>query len=81
MPSAPPAHAVLVGEAVNAAGRRVASRLRTPEGYTLTAQTSLELVRRVLAGEGKPGFQTPAGPFGPDFITGIAGCSREDIDG
>jgi len=74
-------HAVLVGEAVNAAGRRVVSRLRTPEGYTLTAQTSLEIVRRVLAGEVKPGFQTPGGLFGADFITGIAGCSREDVAG
>jgi short subunit dehydrogenase-like uncharacterized protein len=74
-------HAILVGEAVNAAGASVVSRLRTPEGYSLTALTSLEIVRRVLAGEVKPGFQTPAGLFGADFITGIAGCSREDVEG
>ncbi|HUD29959.1 MAG TPA: hypothetical protein VMQ93_13885, partial [Novosphingobium sp.] len=43
--------AVLLGEAVNAAGERVVSKLRTPEGYTLTAMTSLETVRRVLSGE------------------------------
>jgi short subunit dehydrogenase-like uncharacterized protein len=72
-------HAILLGEAVNAAGQKVASRLLTPEGYTLTAMTSLEIARRTLAGEALPGFQTPSRVFGPDFISGFAGCSREDL--
>jgi short subunit dehydrogenase-like uncharacterized protein len=64
---------------VNAAGQKVASRLLTPEGYTLTAMTSVEIARRTLAGEALPGFQTPSRVFGPDFISGFAGCSREDL--
>ena len=56
------------------------SRLRTPEGYTLTAMTSLEIVRRVLAGDAKPGFQTPSSVFGADFITEFDGCVRTDIN-
>ena len=54
------------------------SKLTTPEGYTLTALTSLEIVRRVLAGQGKPGFQTPSRVFGADFIAGFEGCAFED---
>jgi short subunit dehydrogenase-like uncharacterized protein len=70
--------AVLIGEAVGADGKTAVSKLTTPEGYTLTGLTSLEIVRRVLAGEAKPGFQTPSKVFGPDFIAGIEGCAFED---
>ena len=73
-------YSVLYGEAVNAAGEKAVSRLRTPEGYTLTAMTSLEIVRRVLAGDAKPGFQTPSSVFGADFITEFDGCVRTDIN-
>ena len=73
------AQAVLIGEAVNAKGEKAVSRLTTPEGYTLTALTSLEIVRRVLAGEARPGFQTPSKVFGADFIAGIEGCAYEDL--
>ena len=70
----------VLGEAVSAAGQKVVSRLLTPEGYTLTAMTSLEIVRRVLAGETMPGFQTPSRVFGADFISGFDGCGREDLN-
>ena len=70
---------VLVGEAINAAGERVVSRL-CPEGYTLTAMTSLEIVRRTLAGDVRPGFQTPSLAFGADFITDFDGCVRQDMN-
>ena len=70
--------AVLIGEAVNAKGEKAVAKLTTPEGYTLTALTSLEIVKRVLAGEGKPGFQTPSRVFGPDFIAGFEGCAWID---
>lgn len=71
---------VLVGEAVNADGERVVSRLTSPEGYTLTAMTSLEIVRRALAGEIVPGFQTPSLAYGADFITEFDGCMRQDLN-
>lgn len=71
--------ALLIGEAVNARGKTVRTRLTTPEGYTLTALTSLEIVRRTLAGQAKPGFQTPSRVFGADFIAAIDGCRFEDL--
>jgi len=66
------------GEAEDAAGQRVVSRLRGPEGYTLTVLAALAVVERVLAGDAPPGFQTPATAYGPDFIMGLAGLVRED---
>ncbi|MGV8997173.1 MAG: saccharopine dehydrogenase family protein [Parvibaculaceae bacterium] len=71
---------VLIGEAVNAAGDRVVSRLTTPEGYTLTAMTSLEIVRRALGGDVHIGFQTPSLAYGADFITDFDGCIMQDLN-
>lgn len=71
--------AVLIGEVTNAKGEKKVSRLTTIEAYTLTAQTGLEIVRRALAGEAKPGFQTPATVFGAGFIAQFDGCYFEDL--
>ena len=70
---------VLIGEAVNAKGEKRVSRLRVPEGYTLTAMTSLEIVRRVLSGDYKEGFMTPALAYGEGFITQYQNCVLEDL--
>jgi short subunit dehydrogenase-like uncharacterized protein len=72
--------AVLVGTARNEKRDTVRTRLKTPEGYTLTARTSLDAAMRVAAGEFKPGFQTPSLAFGPDYILGFEGVTREDLN-
>jgi short subunit dehydrogenase-like uncharacterized protein len=72
--------AVILAEAVNAGGDCVRSRLETPDGYALTAMTAVEIARRVVAGETRPGFQTPSLAFGADFILGFEGCRREDLN-
>ena len=64
----------------NAKGEAVRTRLTTPEGYTLTARTSLDAALRVAAGEFKPGFQTPSMAFGPDYIMGFEGVMREELN-
>jgi len=69
----------LWGEVEDAHGRRACSRLRTPEGYTLTAMTSLAIVQRVLDGDVHPGFRTPSLAYGADFILEIEGVKREDV--
>jgi short subunit dehydrogenase-like uncharacterized protein len=71
---------LLWGRVEDADGRRAVSRLRTPEGYTLTARTSVEAVRRVLAGEAPVGFQTPSRAWGPDWILQFDGVQREDVE-
>ena len=42
--------------------------------------TSLEIVRRTLAGDVRPGFQTPSLAFGADFIIDFDGCVRQDMN-
>ncbi len=72
--------AVLIAAARNAKGDTVRSRLRTPEGYTLTAATGLAIVKRVLAGDFKPGFQTPSLAYGADFVLEFENVAREDLN-
>ncbi len=72
--------AVLVGQARNKTGQTVRARLRTPEGYSLTAATAFDAARRVAAGEVKPGFQTPSFAFGADYILNFDGVTREDLN-
>jgi short subunit dehydrogenase-like uncharacterized protein len=68
----------LWGEANDDAGQRVVSRLRGPDGYTLTVIASLAVVEQVIAGNSRPGFQTPSRVYGPDFVLGLEGMTRED---
>lgn len=69
----------LWGEAVNADRDAVRARLRTPNGYTLTAMTAVEIARRAVEGEARPGFHTPSQVFGADFILEFEGTTREDL--
>ncbi|CAN0627447.1 Saccharopine dehydrogenase [Burkholderia multivorans] len=71
--------AILLGTAWNEANAHVASRLTTPEPYTLTANTAAQIVLQVMAGELKPGFNTPSTAFGADFILQFADTRREDL--
>lgn len=68
----------LWGEARDASGGVVVSRLQTPDGYTLTAKTALLAAQAVLAGRAVPGFQTPSRAFGADFILDVPGSVRTD---
>jgi len=84
LPKDPPADrrragCAIVAEAEDRAGRRVSSRLHTPDQYTFTADAALTLVERVLAGELSAGFQTPARVYGADFVLALDGVTREDL--
>jgi short subunit dehydrogenase-like uncharacterized protein len=85
LPPGPPPHlragrrAVLVARAEASNGARVESRLVTPEAYSFTAISAVAAAARVLAGAVRPGFQTPAGLLGADFVLDIAGVERTDL--
>jgi short subunit dehydrogenase-like uncharacterized protein len=70
---------ILIGEASDQNGGHVVSKMISPEGYTCTALTTVEIMKRILNGEAKPGFQTPSLAYGADFIMQFDGAKREDI--
>lgn len=57
-------------------GQVVRAKLRTPEGYQLTALTTVEIMGRILNGDLKTGFQTPSLAYGADFILQFEGVTR-----
>lgn len=72
-------YSLLWGEVSNEAGDVATSRLKTPEGYTLTALTALLIVKRVLNGDAPIGFQTPSKAYGADLIMEVPGVVRTDV--
>lgn len=73
------AFATIIGEVTNEQGGRAVSKLRTKEGYTFTAQVTVEIMKRILNGEYKIGFQTPALAYGSEFVLQFEGVEREDL--
>jgi len=74
------ARSLVWGEVRDADGQVSRARLQGPEGYTLTAHSSLIITRKVLDKALKTGYQTPAGCYGPDLVLEIPGVFREDCD-
>ena len=70
---------ILVGEARDANGRCARSRLHTGDVYWFTALSAVAVAEKCIAGEWKPGFQTPSGVYGPDFALSLDGASRVDL--
>jgi short subunit dehydrogenase-like uncharacterized protein len=71
--------AIFIGEVTDQNGGRLTSKLIAPEGYTCTALTAVEVMKRILNGEYKPGFQTPSLVYGKDFIMQFERVKREDL--
>eukprot|EP00244_Chara_vulgaris_P004032 TRINITY_DN1775_c0_g1_i2.p1 TRINITY_DN1775_c0_g1~~TRINITY_DN1775_c0_g1_i2.p1 ORF type:complete len:369 (+),score=54.46 TRINITY_DN1775_c0_g1_i2:88-1194(+) len=70
-----------VGEARDEAGGKVARAIaNVGAAYPFTASCSVEVARRVLQGDFKPGFQTTTSAYGPDFILSIPGENAEVKD-
>ncbi len=70
----------LWGEATDNRGNRVAARLHGPEaGVDWTTLAALAVVKRVLAGDFQPGFQTPGRVYGADFALEAPGVAREEL--
>ncbi|TBR18150.1 MAG: hypothetical protein EPO57_07980 [Chitinophagaceae bacterium] len=67
------------GEVTNSNRESAAARLIGPDGYTLTAHSSLIIAKKILEGNFKLGYQTPAGCYGEDLILEVIGVTREVI--
>jgi short subunit dehydrogenase-like uncharacterized protein len=68
-----------VVEVTGADGHTVRSVIETVNGYSFTPLAAVEAARRVLAGEHRPGFQTPVTVFGPGFAESIGGTVITDL--
>lgn len=64
------------GEARAADGRTIQALISGPNGYTLTAQAAVRIAEAVAGGGVAPGFHTPAGALGPDFVLSVPGVHR-----
>jgi short subunit dehydrogenase-like uncharacterized protein len=67
-----------VAEVTAADGSVACSMIETVNGYSYTPLAAIEAVRRVLSGERKLGFETPARIFGGEFAQSIAGTTITD---
>jgi short subunit dehydrogenase-like uncharacterized protein len=61
------------GEVSNAAGSKLALKLRTPAAYSLTVDSAVTAVARLLASDLAPGAYTPSLAFGPEFVLSLQG--------
>lgn len=69
----------IYGEAWDDGGHRVAMRLRTREGYTLTAESGVKATLRVLEGRLAPGAYTPSMAFGADYVLDLEGTKLSRV--
>lgn len=69
---------LMIGE-MRDADQVIRAKLRTPEGYRCTALTAVEIMKRILDNDYRPGFQTPSLAYGADFILQFDGVEREDL--
>jgi short subunit dehydrogenase-like uncharacterized protein len=56
------------GEVSNASGKKLSSAISCMDGYTLTAHSSLLISQKILEGNFKTGYQTPAGCYGENLV-------------
>ena len=69
----------LWGKVWDGSGKESSARLETIDGYTLTAKTSVLIAEKILNGNFKTGYQTPAMAYGADLILETEGTKRMDL--
>ena len=70
----------LIVEVCNAAGHTVQLRLSSPDPYTVTRQSAVEIMHRVMARNFKPGFQTPAAMYGDSLLKVLSGLQIDQCE-
>jgi len=61
------------GVAEDDTGKKVTALLSGPEAYDFTALAAVAVMKRIVKGEAKAGFQTPATVYGADLVREIPG--------
>ena len=62
------------GEVKDLKGHSISARVEIPEAYYFTAISAVHIAQLTYKGEWKPGFQTPAGCYGYELLSGICGA-------
>lgn len=70
---------MVMAEVRNQAGVIRKGLLKGPDGYTMTARASVLIAGKVINGQFKTGFQTPAGCYGHTLVMEIDGVERRII--
>jgi len=65
------------GQAANGKQETKTVRMSCPDGYTLTMYSTLLLAQKVLQGNLKPGYQTPASAYGENLVLELPDVKRE----
>jgi len=68
------------GQVSNRKGETKTVRMSCADGYTLTMQSSLLISKKVLEGNFKPGYQTPASAYGEDLVMELPNVKREIVE-
>ena len=69
----------ILAEVTDGSGTLYRSMLSCPNGYSLTADSAVTCSEKILATNGKPGFQTPSKAFGVELLNDLKGCSIKDL--
>jgi short subunit dehydrogenase-like uncharacterized protein len=64
------------GKVQNSTGKTVIATMKVKDGYSLTAHSSLLIAQKILAGNFKAGYQTPAAVYGEDLILEVPDTKR-----
>lgn len=60
----------------NAKSEERTAAIQTSDGYTVTYEACLRIVNKILAGNFKPGYQTPASCFGEQLVYELNGTQQ-----
>ena len=71
------AQSLVWGKVTNAMGTSVTARLVCPEAYDVTAYSTLLIAQKILNGNFKAGYQTPASAYGENLVLEIDGVERD----
>jgi short subunit dehydrogenase-like uncharacterized protein len=68
------------GQVSNSKGETKTVRMSGPDGYTLTMHGTLLIAQKILQGNFKPGYQTPASAYGEDLVIELPNVKREMVE-
>jgi short subunit dehydrogenase-like uncharacterized protein len=73
------AKSLVWGRATNKMGESVEMRMAGPEGYSITTFCVLLIAQKILNGNFKPGYQTPASAYGDGLIEEVQGVEIGEL--